>query len=119
LMPWSASGVFCSLKLPPSFGMTHPSLLSVAVRPNLVLEKAPVMILANLLLGALVLFVFTLVAMGFYTRRFCQYCDYCGQFYWWIGWAAMEWTSPGYECWAMRCKLCQWLTQRLQVTTRE
>ncbi len=33
-------------------------------------------------LGALVL---TLILLGVYTRRFCQRCDYCGRFYWWIG----------------------------------
>lgn len=46
-----------------------------------------------------------------YTRRFCQRCDYCGRFYWWIGWAAFEWTSLDNQYWAMRCRFCRWLAQ--------
>ncbi len=45
---------------------------------------------APLSLGVLIA---ALVLLGIYTRRFCQRCDYCGRFYWWIGWAAFEWTS--------------------------
>jgi hypothetical protein len=76
------------------------------------------MILASLLPIALGVLLLALVSMGLYTRRFCQKCDYCGQFYWWIGWAAFEWTSVGCESWAMRCKHCQWLAQQLRLTSR-
>jgi hypothetical protein len=71
------------------------------------------MILQYLLVVGLGLVLVTLLAIGVHSRRFCQRCDYCGRFYWWIGWQAFEWTSPGWECWAMRCKACQWLTQQL------
>ena len=63
---------------------------------------------------ALGLALVTLLLMGLYARRFCQRCDYCGRFYWWIGWPAFEWTSPDCTYWAMRCKLCRWLAQQLQ-----
>jgi|GEM_PF-1336347 len=55
-----------------------------------------------------------LVLLGVYTRRFCQRCDYCGRFYWWIGWAALEWTSPDCQYWAMRCQSCRWLSQQVR-----
>jgi hypothetical protein len=55
-----------------------------------------------------------LVLLGVYTRRFCQRCDYCGRFYWWIGWAALEWTSPDCQYWAMQCQLCRWLSQQVR-----
>ncbi|MBM3222829.1 MAG: hypothetical protein FJZ47_03365 [Candidatus Tectomicrobia bacterium] len=71
------------------------------------------MILPGLLYLALALLVCTLLLIGFHTRRFCQRCDYCGRFYWWIGWGAFEWTSPEYDYWAMRCKFCQWLMRQL------
>ena len=54
-----------------------------------------------------------LVGLGLYTRRFCQRCDYCGRFYWWIGWAAFEWTSLDCHYWAMRCEPCRWLGQQV------
>ena len=73
--------------------------------------------LADVLLLALGAIVFTLLLMGFSTRRLCQRCDYCGRFYWWIGWSAFEWTSPDYTYWAMRCQLCQWLVQQLRTLT--
>jgi hypothetical protein len=57
-----------------------------------------------------------LASLALCTRRFCQRCDYCGRFYWWIGWASFEWTSHDYMSWAMRCKACQWLTRQLQTT---
>jgi len=57
--------------------------------------------------------LFTWLMMGFSTRRLCQRGDYCGRFYWWIGWTACAWTSPDYTCWAMRCQPCQWLAQQL------
>jgi hypothetical protein len=69
--------------------------------------------LTDVLYLALGLVVVTLLLLGFYTRRFCQRCDYCGRFYWWIGWTAFEWTSPDYDYWAMRCQSCQWLAQQL------
>jgi hypothetical protein len=62
-------------------------------------------------LGCLLL---ALLLWGVYTRRVCQRCDYCGRFYWWIGWAAFEWTSPACQYWTMRCALCRWLTQQLR-----
>jgi len=65
---------------------------------------------------ALGLVLVTLLLMCLYTRRFCQRCDYCGRFYWWIGWIAFEWTSPDCTYWAMRCKPCRWLAQQLQST---
>jgi len=52
-----------------------------------------------------------LVLLGVCTRRFCQRCDYCGRFYWWIGWAAFEWTSLDNQYWAMRCRYCRWIAQ--------
>ena len=70
--------------------------------------------LADVLLLALGVVPLTLLMMGFSTRRFCQRCDYCGRFYWWIGWTAFEWTSSDYTYWAMRCQLCQWLVQQLR-----
>jgi hypothetical protein len=70
--------------------------------------------LADVLLLALGLVLLTLLMLAFSTRRFCQRCDYCGRFYWWIGWAAFEWTSPDCTYWAMRCQLCQWLAQQLR-----
>jgi hypothetical protein len=70
--------------------------------------------LADVLLLALGATLLTLLMMGFCTRRLCQRCDYCGRFYWWIGWSAFEWTSPDYTYWAMRCQLCQWLVQQLR-----
>ena len=72
------------------------------------------MTLPNLIPIALGVFVLTLLLMVVATRRFCQRCDYCGQFYWWIGWAAFEWTSVGCESWAMRCKHCRWLARELE-----
>ena len=57
------------------------------------------------------LLLMALALLGVYTRRFCQRCDYCGRFYWWIGWSAFEWTSTDCQYWAMRCRLCQWLSQ--------
>ena len=68
----------------------------------------------NVLSWGLVGLVVTLGGMGLYTRRFCQRCDYCQQFYWWIGWSAFEWTSPEYDCWAMRCQACRWLAEQLE-----
>ena len=73
--------------------------------------------LADVLLLALGAIVLTLLLMGFSARRLCQRCDYCGRFYWWIGWSAFEWTSPDYTYWAMRCQLCQWLVQQLRTLT--
>lgn len=75
------------------------------------------MMLSSLGPIALGVFLLTLLLMSLYTRRFCQRCDYCGQFYWWIGWAAFEWTSIGCESWAMRCKNCQWLTRQLRMAS--
>jgi hypothetical protein len=77
------------------------------------------MILPNLLPIALGAFLLALLCIGLYTRRFCQRCDYCGRFYWWIGWAAFEWTTPDYAGWAMRCKQCQWLVQQLHATSEK
>lgn len=74
------------------------------------------MTLASLMPIALGVLLLALLSIGLYTRRFCQRCDYCEQFYWWIGWAAFEWTSPGYEFWAMRCKHCQWLARQVRLT---
>jgi hypothetical protein len=71
------------------------------------------LMMMNMVQATLLLLVLSIVAMGFYTRRFCQRCDYCQQFYWWIGWAAFEWTSLEFDSWAMRCKPCQWLAQNL------
>lgn len=71
------------------------------------------MLFVSVIPAALGVFVGALLLMGLYTRRFCQWCDYCGRFYWWIGWAAFEWTSLGCESWAMRCRYCQWLSQQL------
>lgn len=62
---------------------------------------------------ALGLLLLALLGLVLYTRRFCQRCDYCGRFYWWIGWAAFEWTSVDCQYWAMRCRSCRWLTQQL------
>jgi hypothetical protein len=62
---------------------------------------------------ALGILLLALLGLGLHTRRFCQRCDYCGRFYWWIGWAAFEWTSADYQAWAMRCRLCRWLSQQL------
>jgi hypothetical protein len=73
--------------------------------------------LTDVLYVALGLSLLALVLMGLYTRRFCQHCDYCGRFYWWIGWGAFEWTSPACDTWAMRCKLCHWLAQQLPTLT--
>src|SRR5712691_3764867 len=73
--------------------------------------------LTNVLYLALGLVLLTLLLLGLYTRRFCQRCDYCGRFYWWIGWTAFEWTSPECDYWAMRCKPCQWLAQQLQAVS--
>ena len=70
--------------------------------------------LTDVLWLALGLVLITLLLMVFSTRRLCQHCDYCGRFYWWIGWAAFEWTSPDYTHWAMRCQSCQWLAQQLR-----
>ncbi|MGE3537637.1 MAG: hypothetical protein AB7N91_09390 [Candidatus Tectimicrobiota bacterium] len=77
------------------------------------------MTLAYLSVVALGGFLLALLGMGVSTRRFCQRCDYCGRFYWWIGWAAFEWTSADWQSWAMRCQDCQWLTQQLQTTARD
>lgn len=63
---------------------------------------------------ALSLFLTALVGIGLHTRRFCQWCDYCGRYYWWIGWSAFEWLPPGGERWAMRCKRCRWLHRQLE-----
>lgn len=63
---------------------------------------------------ALGLFLIALLGIGLHTRRFCQWCDYCGQYYWWIGWAAFEWLPPGGEHWAMRCARCRWLRRQLE-----
>jgi hypothetical protein len=71
------------------------------------------MSLTDVLYLALGLVFVTLLLLGFYTRRFCQRCDYCGRFYWWIGWTAFEWTSPDCDYWAMCCKSCRWLAQQL------
>jgi hypothetical protein len=71
------------------------------------------MSLTGVLSLALGLVFGTLLLLGFYTRRLCQRCDYCGRFYWWIGWGAFEWTSPDCTYWAMRCKSCQWLARQL------
>ena len=70
--------------------------------------------LTDVLLLALGLLLITLLLMVCATRRFCQRCDYCGRFYWWIGWTALEWTSLDCTYWAMRCKPCQWLAEQLQ-----
>ena len=67
--------------------------------------------LMPLSLGLLLL---ALVLLGLYTRRFCQRCDYCRRFYWWIGWSAFEWTSPTCQHWTMRCRHCRWLMQQVQ-----
>ena len=67
---------------------------------------------APLSLGVLIA---ALALLGVYTRRFCQRCDYCGRFYWWIGWAAFEWTSLDNQYWAMRCRFCRWATQQMQL----
>lgn len=74
------------------------------------------MSLLSVSLVALGTLMAALIGMGLYTRRFCQHCDYCGRFYWWIGWDAFEWTSHDYVAWAMRCKDCQWLAQQVQAT---
>jgi hypothetical protein len=73
------------------------------------------MLFVSLMPAALGILVGALLLMGFCSRRFCQWCDYCGRFYWWIGWQAFEWTSPGCETWAMRCRACQWLSQQLRL----
>ena len=39
------------------------------------------MSLTDVLYLALGLVFVTLLLLGFYTRRFCQHCDYCGRFY--------------------------------------
>lgn len=75
--------------------------------------------LTDVLYIALGLALGALLLMGFYTRRFCQRCDYCGRFYWWIGWAAFEWTSPTCDTWAMRCSLCDWLARQLPTAPDE
>ena len=67
---------------------------------------------APLSLGVLIV---ALALLGVYTRRFCQRCDYCGRFYWWIGWTALEWTSLDNQYWAMRCRFCRWATQQTQL----
>ena len=77
------------------------------------------MTLSDLALLALGVLLLSLILMGLYTRRFCQNCDYCGRFYWWIGWTAFEWTSSAYETWAMRCKNCQWLSRHLQIQSKD
>jgi hypothetical protein len=71
------------------------------------------MLFVGLVPAALGVLVGALLVMGLYTRRCCQWCDYCGRFYWWIGWQAFEWTSLSCESWAMRCSACQWLGQQL------
>ena len=76
------------------------------------------MSLADLSFVALGMLLLALLGMGLYTRRFLQRCDYCGRFYWWIGWAAFEWTSTDWTSWAMRCQPCQWLTRQLHTTRR-
>jgi hypothetical protein len=73
--------------------------------------------LTDVLYLALGLVFVTLLLLGFSTRRFCQHCDYCGRFYWWIGWTAFEWTAPDCDYWAMRCKFCQWLAQQLSTVS--
>lgn len=73
--------------------------------------------LTAVLYVALGLSLAALVGMGVHTRRLCQHCDYCGRFYWWIGWGAFEWTSPGCDTWAMRCALCHWLARQLPAVT--
>lgn len=75
------------------------------------------MSLTGVLYLALGLVFVTLLLLGFYTRRLCQRCDYCGRFYWWIGWNAFEWTSPDCDYWAMSCKSCRWLAQQLPAVT--
>jgi hypothetical protein len=75
------------------------------------------MSLTDVLYLALGLIFVTLLLLSFYTRRFCQCCDYCGRFYWWIGWTAFEWTSPDCDYWAMRCKSCRWLAQQLSTVS--
>lgn len=77
------------------------------------------MSLADLSFVALGMLLVALLGLGIATRRFCQRCDYCGRFYWWIGWTAFEWTAADCTAWAMRCKSCQWLTQQLQTTLHE
>jgi len=72
---------------------------------------------AHVLFVALGLVGVTLLLMGLSTRRFCQHCDYCGRFYWWIGWGAFEWTTPNCEYWAMRCLSCQWLARQLRASS--
>lgn len=72
------------------------------------------MTFGSLLPLALSGFFMALIGIGLHTRRFCQWCDYCHRFYWWIGWSAFEWTPPGGESWSMRCKHCQWLSLRLR-----
>lgn len=69
---------------------------------------------ADVLYCALGLVLMTLLLLGLSTRRFCQRCDYCGRFYWWIGWTAFEWTSLDCTYWAMRCQLCKWLAQQMR-----
>ena len=74
---------------------------------------------ASLIPVSLGIFVLALVMVGVSTRRVCQRCDYCGRFYWWIGWSAFEWTSLACQYWTMRCRHCRWLARQLRPPVNE
>ena len=75
------------------------------------------MSLTGVLYLALGLVFVTLLLLGFYTRRLCQRCDYCGRVYRWIVWNAFELTSPYSDYLSIRCKSCRWLAQQLPAVT--